>query len=239
MTAARCKAKRRWLGGGTSIKSALEASGKEGGAQILTRLGDFADQVVVIVEKMRDAVESFAADRYDELSESAAELDRLESEADDVKESLLDQLAVGTMFPMGRADLARLVSSMDAIANLAVGATDRISMRRFSLPQSLNDLMVSLAQADVEASQVLRDAVVAMGSDLRAAIRLAREVDKIESRADDIFAELYQGMYELETDYKTFHQLKAIIERLENVADRCCENAELLRHMALEYLEGE
>jgi uncharacterized protein Yka (UPF0111/DUF47 family) len=46
-------------------------------------------------------------------------------------------------------------------------------------------------------------------------------------------------MFDIDTDYKTFHQLKAIIERLERVADRCCENAELLRHMALEYLENE
>ena len=52
-----------------------------------------------------------------------------------------------------------------------------------------------------------------------------------------IYAGLYQDMYDLDTDYKTFHQLRAIIGRLENVADRCCENAELLRHMALEYLE--
>jgi len=68
---------------------------------------------------------------------------------------------------------------------------------------------------------------------------LARHVDKIESRADDIFTELLQGTYDIETDYKTFHQLRSIIDRLENVADRCCEDAELLRHMALEYLEGE
>jgi len=46
-------------------------------------------------------------------------------------------------------------------------------------------------------------------------------------------------MYEFETDYKTFHQFRAIIQRLENVADRCCENAQTLRHMALEYLENE
>ena len=33
-------------------------------------------------------------------------------------------------------------------------------------------------------------------------------------------------------------QLKAIIERLESIADRCSQNAELIRHMALEYLEA-
>jgi len=220
-------------GGGAAVSS------KEGEAQVLERLADFADQVVVIVEKMRDVVERFAADRYDELAESAEELDQLESAADDAKEAILDMLAVGSIFPLGRADLARLVSSMDSIANLATGAVDRISMRRFSLPPEMNDLLVKLAQVDLEAVQVLRQAVAAMGTDLREAIQLARKVDKIESYADDVFAELYQGMFEVDTDYKTFHQLKAIIERLENVADRCCENAELLRHMALEYLENE
>ena len=40
-----------------------------------------------------------------------------------------------------------------------------------------------------------------------------------------------------DTDFKTFHQLKSIIERLESIADACAENAELLRHLALEYLD--
>ena len=85
----------------------------------------------------------------------------------------------------------------------------------------------------------LQEAVFAMGSDLREAIRLAGLVDKIESRADDIFAELYRDMFERDTDYKTFHQLKSIIERLESIADRCSQNAELVRHMALEYIEND
>jgi predicted phosphate transport protein (TIGR00153 family) len=207
--------------------------------QVLEQLAGFADQVVVIVEKMRDVVERFAADRYDDLAESAQELDRLESQADRAKEAILDRLAIGTMFPLGRADLARLVTSMDSIANLAAGVADRICMRRFSLPGAINERMIALAGADLEAVKLLREAVVSMGVDLRQAMKLAAQVDKIESWADEMFAEIYRTMFDIDTDYKTFHQLKAILERLESVADRCCENAELLRHMALEYLENE
>jgi len=230
---------RRTLGGETTLEGAIDAMGREREEQVLERLADFSDQVVVIVEKLQDVVERFAADRYDELAEAARELDELESRADDTKETILDRVSLGGVFPMHRADLARLTSSMDSIANLATGAADRISMRRFSLPPALNEKLVQLAQVDLEAVRKLREAVVAMGKDLREAIKLAGEVDKIESRADDVFAEIYHDMFDMDTDFKTFHQFKAIIERLENIADRCSQNADLLRHMALEYIEDE
>jgi predicted phosphate transport protein (TIGR00153 family) len=223
----------------TATDGMPDTTGRESEEKVLEHLAEFADQVVVIVEKMADTVERFATDRYEELEESARELDALESRADDAKEAILDQLAHGSLFPMNRADLARLVASMDSIANLATGTADRISMRRFSLPPAMNEQLVMMAQVDVEAARGLRDAVIAVGKDLREAMRLAGLVDETESRADDLFAELYRGMFDMDTDFKTFHQLKAIIERLENVADRCCENAELIRHMALEYLENE
>lgn len=239
MASSRLKKIRRTLGGETTLEGAIDAMGKEREEQVLERLGEFSDQVVVIVSKLQDVVERFATDRYDELAEAAKELDALESEADTTKEAILDRLSMGGVFPMNRADLARLVSSMDSIANLSSGAADRISMRRFSLTPRMNELLVSLAQTDMEAVQGLRDAVVAMGRDLREAIRIAGAVDKAESKADDFFAEIYRCMFDMDTDFKTFHQLKAIIERLESIADRCSQNAELVRHMALEYLENE
>ncbi len=229
---------RRTFGGETTLEGAIGAMGKEREEQVLEHLAEFADQVVVIVEKLQDVVERFAADRYDELAEAADELDRLESRADDTKEAILDRVSLGGVYPIHRADLARLVGSVDSIANLAAGAADRISMRRFSLPADMNRQLVEMAKVDLEAVRVLRDAVVAMGTDLSQVIKLAGMVDKIESRADEVFAEIYHGMFEMDTDFKTFHQLKAIIERLENIADRCSQNAELLRHMALEYIEG-
>ena len=76
-----------------------------------------------------------------------------------------------------------------------------------------------------------------MRKDFREAIVVAGKVDKLESRADSIFSSMYRFMFDMDTDFKTFHQLKAIIERLESIADKCSQNAELIRHMSLEYLE--
>jgi predicted phosphate transport protein (TIGR00153 family) len=240
MAKSRFKSIRQAMGGGeTTLEGAIDAMGREREEQTIERIAGFTDEVVVIINKLQDVVERFAADQYDELADAAGELDALESAADDTKDSILDRLSMGGIFPMNRADLSRLVTSMDSINNLAAGAADRIVMRRFTMPAEMNKLLIDLARADVEAVLGLTAAVKAMGSDLHEAYRLAGLVDKMESLADDIFAELYRFMFEWDTDYKTFHQLKAILERLESIADRCSQNAELVRHMALEYIEAE
>jgi predicted phosphate transport protein (TIGR00153 family) len=239
MAKSRLKIFRRTMGGETTLEGAIDAMGKEREEQVLERVAQFSDEVVVIVKKLQDIVERFASDQYDELEESARELDALESAADDTKEQILDRLSLGGVFPMNRVDLSRLVGSMDNIANLAAGAADRIGMRRFTLPPRMNESLVELAKTDVDAVVGLQDAVFALGSDLPEAIRLAGLVDKLESRADDLFAELYRDMFEWDTDFKTFHQLKSILERLESIADRCSQNAELVRHLALEYIEND
>ena len=239
MAKSRLKFIRRSMGGETTLEGAIDAMGKEREEQVLERIAHFSDEVVVMVKKLQVVVERFASDEYEQLDESARELDALESTADDTKDQILDLLSLGTVFPMNRADLSRLVASMDSIANLSAGAADRIGMRRFTLPPRMNELLVELAQADVDAVVGLQDAIFAMGTDLQEAIRLSALVDKLESHADDIFAELYRDMFEWDTDFKTFHQLKAILERLESIADRCSQNAELVRHMALEYIEND
>jgi len=223
----------------TSQSSTSGVMAKDKEQEILDQLAVFADQVVATVEKLPGVVKLFAADRYDDLAEVVRELGRLESQADDTKEAILDRLATGSVFPMARADLARLVGSVDGIANLGMGVGDRLLMRRISLPREINKLLLAMAEVDLEAVRLLRDAVLAMRTDLRETIRRADMIDKVESRVDDLYAETYRHMFDMDVDFRTFHQLKAIIDRLESIADRCSQNAELLRHMALEYLESQ
>jgi predicted phosphate transport protein (TIGR00153 family) len=226
------------MGGTTTLQGALDELAREKEEQVLEKVDAFTQLVVVIVGKLENVMQRFVHDEYSELDQAACELDALESEADDLKAEILDRLAIGGVFFMGRADLARLVTSMDGIANYAAGAVDRIAMRHFTLPPELNDLLVQMVKVDIEAVTTLRGAVLAMRKDFREAIAVAGRVDKMESHADFIFSSMYRYMFDMDTDFKTFHQLKAIIERLESIADKCAQNAELIRHMALEYLEG-
>lgn len=228
---------KRTLGSQASLEGAIDAMGRQKEEYVLANIREFTDEVVQIVAQLEDVVRDFVADDYDSLAVTVKELGKLESAADDRKAAILDRLSSGGVFTMGRADLSRLVASMDVIANYAVGAADRIVMRRFTLPGDLNKLLVEMVKIDVEAVRKLRDAVFAMRGDFRETVSIAIEVDAIESKADRVFAEMYKFMFDMDTDFKTFHQLKSIIERLESIADKCAENSEIIRHMALEYLD--
>jgi predicted phosphate transport protein (TIGR00153 family) len=238
MTDSRINKIRRALGGQTSLEGALDAMAHESEDKVLERVSEFSDLVVTTVEKLGDLVRHFSAQKDHEFAQAAAEIDRLESEADDRKREIGDALAKGGVFFIGRADLARLVSSMDDVANYCAGAADRIAMRPLEVSPEFGGLMVQMVEADLEAVYRLRDAIGAMQHDFRDALTIAGEVDKIETRADDLFASMYRLMFDMDIDYKTFHQLKSIIERLESIADKCAHNAELIRHMVLEYLES-
>lgn len=238
MPSSRIKKIRKAFGGQTSLEGALDAMAQESEERVLRDLEQFGDLVVTIVEKLRDFVDAFVEKRPDGLAHLVEELDQLESEADDHKQAITDALATGGIFFIGRADLARLVASLDDVANYVVGAADRIAMRPLEIPPEFADLLVQMVEVDLQAVLRLRAAMGAMKTDFREALKIAAEVDKIESRADDVFAALYRSMFDMDTDFKTFHQLKSIIERLESIADKCAQNAQLIRHMALEYLES-
>jgi len=134
---------------------------KDEESRILERLAEFAGQVVVIVEKMKDVVERFAADRYEELEKAAKEIDRLESRADDNKEAILDELAVESASPRsGRPGPAGRLHGQHRQSGH--GRRGPHLDAQVLAAAAMNKQLVKLATIDVEAVQVLRDAVVAM-----------------------------------------------------------------------------
>jgi len=228
------------------MKEALTGAGVEGTVRdlgmasenrTLDQILEMADLVVTITERLLDVVKFYCADACQAMERAAGELDALESQADRMKGDILRGLTAAGFFPISRADLFRLVIGLDKIANFATGAADRLVMRRFDLAPEINHLLEEMAETDLRAVHKLRDAIMAMRSNIREAEDLSEEVDHIEGEVDDIYVKIYGILFEMDTDFKTFHQLKAIIERLEEVADRAADCAETIRLIAVRHLE--
>ncbi len=222
---------------GASVEGTVRDLGMASEQRTLDAILDMTDLVVAITERLVDVVKFYTADACDAMARAAGDLDQMESKADGMKREILAGLATGGFFPISRADLFRLVVGLDRIANFATGAADRLGMRRFDLPPEVKRLLEEMSETDLRAVRKLREAVLMMRPNMRQAEELSEEVDRIEGEVDDIYVKIYTILFDMDTDFKTFHQLKAIIERLEEVADRAADCAETIRLIAVRHLE--
>ena len=222
---------------GASVEGSVRDLGMASENRTLDQIMQMVDLVVVINERLVDVVKFYCADACQAMERAAGELDALESQADGMKRDILSGLSAGGFFPISRADLFRLTVGLDKIANYATGAADRLVMRRFELPPEINHLLEEMAETDLRAVRRLRDAILTMRANMREAEEISEDVDRIEGEVDDVYVKIYGILFEMDTDFKTFHQLKAIIERLEEVADRAADCAETIRLIAVRHLE--
>lgn len=222
---------------GASVEGTVRDLGMASEQRTLDQTMEMVDHVVIITEKLVEVVRCFTADSCEAMQRSAADMDQLESRADGMKREILTSLMARGFIPISRADLYRLVTGLDKIANFATGAADRIVMRQFQLAPEVNRLLQEMAETDLKAVRKLRDAVLVMRTDMSRAADMAEEVDHIEGEVDDAYVQIYSILFEMDTDFKTFHQLKAIIERLEEVADRAADCAETVRLIAIRHME--
>jgi predicted phosphate transport protein (TIGR00153 family) len=224
---------------GASVEGSVRDLGMASEQITLDQILGLADLVTTITEKLVEVAKLYCASAYDSMDEAAAEMDQLESKADGLRRDILEGLSARGFIPISRVDLFRLTTGLDQIANYATGAADRIVMRRFDLPEDVNLLLEEMAETDLRAVRKLRDAIMTMRTNMAEAAEMSDEVGRIESEVDEIYVKIYTILFEMDTDFKTFHQLKTIIERLEEVADKAADNAETLRLIAIRHLEVE
>jgi hypothetical protein len=224
---------------GASLEGSVRDLGMANEQITLDQILGLADLVTTINEKLVEVAKLYCACAYDAMDKAAAEMDQLESKADGLRREILGGLSGRGFIPISRVDLFRLAVGLDKIANYATGAADRIVMRRFDLPEEVNLLLEEMAENDLRAVRRLRDAIMTMNVNMAEAAEMAEDVGKIESEVDDLYVKIYSILFEMDTDFKTFHQLKSIIERLEELADKAADNAETIRLIAIRHMEIE
>ncbi|RJQ46166.1 MAG: DUF47 family protein [Gaiellales bacterium] len=224
---------------GASVEGSMRDLGMANEQITLDQILSLADLVSTICEKLVEVCKLYCASAYEAMESAAAEMDQLESKADGMRREILGGLSARGFIPISRVDLFRLTVGLDKIANFATGAADRIVMRRFDLPEEVNVALEEMAETDLRAVRKLRDVIMTMRTDMAEAAEMSEEVSRIESLVDDLYVRIYSILFEMDTDFKTFHQLKSIIERLEEVADKAADNAETIRLIAIRHMEVE
>jgi len=94
-------------------------------------------KVAECVEKLSDLVTTFREGKRRRVESVARAMDRLESQADAIKQGIRQHLSASLFSSIERAETLSVVSSMDDVADTCQDAARLVAMRRTPLPREL------------------------------------------------------------------------------------------------------
>ena len=191
------------------------------------------------VERMPEFIARHAAGDWDALARSAAEIDRLESQADDIKREIRGHLTTSLFSSVERSETLELVHNMDDIADACHDVARLVGLRRTALPAELGPgcgrMGAALARAAAKMADVTAKLSGAAGAKsaavpVREVLAELEEVARLEFECDEEQHRLQQALFAMENRLSTMDIifLMNIIRDVGRVGDEMENAAESL-----------
>ena len=205
--------------------------------EVLSECKLHADEVVVTVAEMKEVVYSFCEGDLVGIKKHFEFVFNKEREADNRKREILDKLSRGPFHPLTTEEVVRVVLTVDDVAANAKSAARKISASSSEgLPDNIKDGLKILADMDVKIAEKVREAIVKLVEDPKAAISITNEVETMEENIDDHRVGLIENILKHGDKVKSivaWLMLKEAVENMENVADRSEDVADVIRSIAI------
>jgi uncharacterized protein len=173
---------------------------------------------------------------YTVTATRATRIDRindLEHEADRITHDTAALLHTIFVTPLDRDDIHRLISRMDDVIDLMQDAAESLLLYDV---QTVTTHAVELAQLLQNGCERMQSAVALLNNMKNAPeiLKLCREIDTMESRADRVMRNAISTLFRDEADIRQVIKLKAIYELLETATDRCQDVADVIESVILQ-----
>jgi len=190
--------------------------------------------VLQTVRELRNAVDLWTNNNNEELLDKTNKVIELEEEANRVKKEFLEELSKASTSLMSKEDLLRLISSIDKIADKAVGASFFLTtLSGWIPPKDFEKKIKTFCDESFLCAENLRKAVFTLINSPQKTIEITDEIDKGENKTDNLFREITVYTYEFNKDPFLAMKLKDLFWRIEEIADMSAEAAGTLRLISL------
>jgi len=199
------------------------------------RFFELFNQHASLVAEASAVLSGLLHDYKDELERPARieRINELEHNADRITHETMALLQTIFVTPLDRDDIHRLISRMDDILDLMQDAAESLVLYDV---QQLTEFAMDLAGLLQTCCMRLQSAVALLNNMRNApeALKLCREIDDLESRADRVMRAAISRLFRDEPDIRQVIKLKAIYEVLEAATDKCQDVANLIENITLQ-----
>jgi predicted phosphate transport protein (TIGR00153 family) len=215
--------------------------------------GVFGSSPVMPIEKhaeiahkcARQLVEFFSAvfdEDWEEATEVRAEIERLENQADELKNEIRMNMPKSLFMPVPRQDLLELLLVQDKIANRARDVSGIVLGRRLEVPAPIAESFLAFVTRCIDATKQARRSVRELdelfttgfrGAEAELVARMIEKLDEIETDTDKQEAQLRSDLFAIEKDLNPvdvmfLYQTIGSIGEIADMAERVGRRLELL-----------
>lgn len=160
-------------------------------------------------------------------------INELEHNADRITHETMALLQTIFVTPLDRDDIHRLISRMDDILDLMQDAAESLVLYDV---QQVTEFAMDLAGLLQTCCMRLQSAVALLNNMRNApeALKLCRDIDDLESRADRVMRAAISRLFRDEPDIRQVIKLKSVYEVLEAATDKCQDVANLIENITLQ-----
>ena len=184
---------------------------------------------------------AMAAGTVSDLNSHREKIERLEHEADRIKNEIRSQLPKRLMRAIERRDMLEILDFQDSIADVAQDIAELVEIRSMTIPESLVDPMLDLVRRSIAACEAAGriidelDELVETGFRGREVARVEEMIDelsRIETDTDDLTERVQRKLFALESELGVgivfWNQIVGWVSNLADYAERVGNRLRLL-----------
>ena len=172
------------------------------------------------------------------VKEIAEKIDKIESEADEIKNGMRLNLPKTLFLPVARRDLLVLISEQDSIADSVENIAGILIAREMEVPEAMRDLLMELIQATIDTFNKALKVIEELDELVEVGFRgkyssivtdMVVDLKQTEELTDDLAKELNRLLFSMEDQlkpvsvilwYKLIKEIGEVANHSENVGDR-------------------
>lgn len=147
-----------------------------------------------------------------------------EKEADDIEDSVMDELSRGELPSKEREDLMHLIKRSDLVADWIKEASRNMNIiieTNMDVPTEIWGLLGTMSHKLSDASKALEHMMENFGKNYDSIVEHEAEVDGLEHEMDDIYFQIKKKFITSNLEPRTMIIMNDMLHSMENAADNC------------------
>lgn len=185
------------------------------------------------LSEMAKTFDSYLDGKEEEARNFALQVDKAESEADNLRREIAKGLFEGAFLPLMREGFLNLVEAIDKVADEAESCCDLIMLETPDIPDDLKSFFKEIVKDSILCFQPLKEGFTHLFKDFSLTLEQVQKVNVKEAEVDQKEEELTRRIFSADLELARKILLRQLVAKICDISDRAEDASDRLEVLAI------